>query len=474
MIRAVLFLVVLVVLSVAAAWVADNPGTVTLQWQGFRVDSSVAVALAALLALIVIVLLAAKLIGAILRGPGGIRQFFADRRRRHGFEAMTEGLVAAAAGDARTARKLAKRSQRMMKDEPLTLVLSAQAAQLADDRTAATGYFTEMLEHDETEFLGLRGLLAQAMRDGNWSRALELARRANGLKPGTRWVVNTLFDLQTRLGEWAEAEATVLAAERYNLLDRGEARRRRAVLKTEAARAQGQSGLFEDGLRDAREAIKLAPDLTAASIVAAQLALEAGHERRARKLVEDAWARAPHPELAALYARAAGSAPLDRAKQLEQLVKIAPDSAESHLALAEAALAAEIFGVARNHLDQAAEHGAGHRLYRLKAMLTERDNGDIEAARGWWRRAAEAPADPSWICASCGTAHDAWHALCAKCNAFDKLEWRTPSALPTVVAVEVGAPPATATQHEQEAAVAGESKSDAFKRGSAAEDAARQ
>lgn len=382
MIRAILFLVILVILSIAAAWVADNPGTVTVQWQGFRIDSSVAVALAALLVLIIVVLLAAKLIGALLRGPGGIRQFFVDRRKRHGFEAMTEGLVAAAAGDARTARKLAKRSQKLMKDEPLTLVLSAQAAQLTDDRDAAARYFTEMLEHEKTEFLGLRGLLAQVMRDGNWPRALELARRANNLKPGTRWVVNTLFDLQTRMGEWAEADATVQAAERYNLLDRGEARRRRAVVKTEAARAQGQAGQFEDGLREAREAIKLAPDLTAAAIVAAQLALEAGHQRRARKLIEDAWGRSPHPELAALYARAAGSAPLDRVKQLEQLVKIAPDSAESHLAMAEAALAAEIFGVARSHLDKAEERGASRRLYRLKAMLTERDNGDIEAARG--------------------------------------------------------------------------------------------
>lgn len=112
--------------------------------------------------------------------------------------------------------------------------------------------------------------------------------------------------------------------------------------------------------------------------------------------------------------------------------------------MAEAALAAEIFGVARSHLDKAEERGASRRLYRLKAMLTERDNGDIEAARGWWQRAAEAPADPSWICASCGTENDAWHALCVKCHAFDKLEWRTPARLPAVMTVEGNTTPRTA------------------------------
>lgn len=484
MIRAILFLVVLVALSLMAAWVADNPGAVAIQWQGLRIDTSVAVVLAALAGLIVVVLLAAKVIGAILRGPGGIREFFADRRRRHGFEAMTEGLVAAAAGDARNARKLARRSKRLMKDQPLTLVLSAQAAQLAEDRDGAKRCFTEMLDHDETEFLGLRGLLVQAMRDKDWPRALDMARRANALRPGTRWVLTTLFDLQTRLGEWREADATVQAAERYNVLERGEARRRRAVLKVEAARALGQSGLFEDALRDAREAIKLAPDLTAASIVATQLALEAGHERRARKLVEDAWARTPHPELATVYARSAGDAPLDRVRQLEQLPRIAPESVESHLALAEAAMAAEIYGLARSHLDQAAEHDAGHRLYRLRAMLTERDDGDIEAARGWWRRAAEAPNDPAWICASCGTVHDGWHALCAKCDAFDTLEWRQATSLTTPAAVDIATPGEAATRFQTHASASRpgatrtqsrrESQVEALKRGAAAEDAARR
>src|SRR3546814_18514174 len=62
-------------------------------------------------------------------------------------------------------------------------------------------YFTEMLERPETAFLGLRGLLVQAQREGDIPRAIELAERANRQRPGTRWVLETLFDLQTRRSE---------------------------------------------------------------------------------------------------------------------------------------------------------------------------------------------------------------------------------------------------------------------------------
>ena len=59
-----------------------------------------------------------------------------------------------------------------------------------------------MLKHPETEFLGLRGLLAQAIKDDDTATALRLARRAHLRRPNTPWVLTTLFDLQTQAGLW--------------------------------------------------------------------------------------------------------------------------------------------------------------------------------------------------------------------------------------------------------------------------------
>ena len=45
-----------------------------------------------------------------------------------------------------------------------------------------------MMEQPETEFLGLRGLLTQAIKRGDKGEALDLARRAYRLKPKSAWV----------------------------------------------------------------------------------------------------------------------------------------------------------------------------------------------------------------------------------------------------------------------------------------------
>ena len=58
-------------------------------------------------------------------------------------------------------------------------------------------------------FLGLRGLIAQSLRDGNQAQALDYAERAFALRPQTPWVVHSLFDMQAQIGAWKEAQETL-------------------------------------------------------------------------------------------------------------------------------------------------------------------------------------------------------------------------------------------------------------------------
>ena len=50
-------------------------------------------------------------------------------------------------------------------------------------------------ESEETRFLGLRGLVNQAMKEGNRAAALEYLRQAKELRPKTPWVLTNLFEL---------------------------------------------------------------------------------------------------------------------------------------------------------------------------------------------------------------------------------------------------------------------------------------
>ena len=145
--------------------------------------------------------------------------------------------------------------------------------------------------------------------------------------------------------------------------------------------------------------------------------------------MERAWRTAPHPELAQIYgAIHDGEASLACVKSFERLAAQNPTARESHVAVAEAALDAQLWGEARRHLEEAMEGAPTTRLCLLMARLEEAEHRESGAARDWLDRAVTAPPDPRYLCASCGGESLEWRTLCPHCWDFDALFWRTPAA----------------------------------------------
>src|SRR4051794_10212133 len=208
-VRTLFAVVALAAMIAVAVYFAGHPGRVEVVWQGWQVGTSVGILVAATALAGLLVALLAWIVSLIVGAPRAITRFRRERRRGAGYRALTQGMVAVAAGDPQEAKRYARRADTLLADPPLTLLLSAQAAQLEGDHEAARKFFTTMLDRPETEFLGLRGLLNQALRTGDRGAALGLAKRAITLRPGTPWVVEGLLDLETRAGEWAAAEKTL-------------------------------------------------------------------------------------------------------------------------------------------------------------------------------------------------------------------------------------------------------------------------
>jgi len=432
MTRALFFCLKVALLVALAYWLAQRPGTVAIQWLGYRIETTVGLLVLAVGVFAALVALLYRLWRFLRRAPGGVGRSMQTSRRRRGYKALTQGMVAVAAGEADEAARLAKRADSLLDEPPLTMLLSAQAAQLNGDEAAAKRYFNAMLERDETRFLGLRGLLTLALREGDDAAALDYARQARALRPRTPWVLTSLFELSERAGDLETARRAIDEAARAKALPAPEAERKRAVLALERARAARAGGERQAALAQARAALKHAPALTPAATLAADLLIEEGQRRKALKLLERAWAAAPHPDLARAYLHAQESADaIERLKALHRLVGARPDHPESHLALARAALAAQLWGEARRHLASAAGDGGleGHpreAVCRLMAELEDSERADAAAARAWLTRAASAPPDPAWVCGACGAVAGAWSARCGACDAFDTLAWKPP------------------------------------------------
>ena len=470
--RVLFFGLKLAVVLVFAAWLAAWPGRVTaelpgyrldlgfmvLEWPDLYLDSSVGILVLALVVFAVLVALSYRFWRFLRRAPRDLNDSVKAGRRQRGYRALTQGMVAVAAGEREEAARWAHKAGALLDEPPLTMLLSAQAAQLSGDEAAARRYFTAMLDNQETRFLGLRGLLTQALREGDRGRALELVREAHGMRPRTPWVLQSLFDLTERGGDLEAAESALRESLRAKVLPKAEATRKRAVVLLERAQAARRAGAASAAVGPAREAHKLAPGLIPASVLLAELLLDSGEARKAAKTIEEAWSRAPHPDLAALYFKARPSDDsLERLKTLGKLVARNPEHGESHLARGRAALEARLWGEARRHLEAAAGPGGlnggqpREAVCRLMAELEEVERADIEASRAWLARAATAAPDPAWVCGTCGARAANWRPRCGNCESFDTLAWTLP---PHIAAASEIAPPALAAPEASEIAEA--------------------
>jgi HemY protein len=286
-------------------------------------------------------------------------------------------------------------------------------------------------------FLGLRGLIAQSLRDGNQQQALAYAQRAFALRPQTPWVVHSLFDMQAQTGQWKAAQETLETGMRQKVVTADRGRTLRALLLVERSRTCENDGNDAHALAFARDAFGLAPERIAVASRLAEMQIKTGDGKRAMKTLEKAWSLAPHPDLAELYIKASGeSDPLKRVGIVRRLAAQKPDDMESNLALAKAALDAGLWGEARRYLDAAGGSNPSVRVCRLMAEVEERAHSDQAKVHDWLTRAAHAPADKAWRCSACGAHHESWRSVCESCGAFGTLHWRAPGTFGQVLPPE--------------------------------------
>jgi HemY protein len=422
MIRVILFLVTAALLALGIAWFADRPGEVSINWLGYRVETSVLVAGFAVALVAAFLIAIWSIYRAILRSPDQVSLFFRHRRAVKGYLAITRGLIAVGAGDVRAARDSANDAARLSPGDPLALLLDAQSAQMEGNRAGAERAFREMAQRDDTKLLGLRGLYIEAQRRSDANSARLFAEEAARSSPGLSWASQAALDYRCAAGDWAGA-LDALDVMRSSL-DKADYRRRRAVLLTARAIA------LENGDRDtaralALEAVKLAPNLVPAAVLAGRMLAEAGSMRKAGKILEGAWLAGPHPEIAAAYANLRpGDSARERHARIRRLADKAPGHIESASALAQAALETGDFAGARAAL--ADNLPAPTR--RVAALMAEIEDseGDVGRAREWMARAMRAAPDPVWT--ADGAISEHWLPVSPVSGRLDAFEWKVPMA----------------------------------------------
>ena len=434
LIKIVLFVVLVAAATLGAGYLLELDGGVRIAFAGQEYNLSPLMTVIAMVLLVLGVWLFLKLLNlsiAVYRFLNGdetaISRYFDRNREKKGFQALSEGMVALASGEGRLALAKAAKAEKFLQKPELTSLLTAQAAEIAGDGKKAEEVYRQLLKHDSTRFIGVRGIMKQKLEAGDTDTALKLAKSAFALKPGHSETQDILLKLQAGAADWKGARQTLDAKLRYGTLPRDVHKRRDAVLALSEAKVVIDEGSSIEAREAAIEANRLSPDLIPAAVMAARGYIEAGKPRYALRVIKKAWEARPHPDLAAAFAAIApDETPAERLKRFKQLTKLHPENRETKLLLAELNIAAEDFPQARRELGDLVENDPDARVLTIMAAIERGEGASDAVVKGWLARALSAPRGPQWVCDNCHSIHAEWVPVCDNCGALDTLSWKSP------------------------------------------------
>lgn len=427
----------LAALSALAIWLVTQEGSVSFDFLGYEIVTQTGVFLLFLFVCFFVLLTLYRLIKAILSAPKKVMAYSQASQRKKSFRALTRGLVAVAAGDAKTATHYSKQTKNLWPDlKGLPLLLEAQAAQLRGENGLAQNRFERMLADKDSAFLGVRGLMNEAIKSGDFSRALDFARQAEKQHPKKPWVIRCVYELEIKNRKWRDALRTNQKAKKFKVYDANRLVSDRVAIYLYHHDKAVVKGDVKIAISEVEKAYKLDPSFVPTVTRYCTLLIQAGKSKKAIRLIEKIWEDMPHPDLAKIWIDLApapkGKSPeKDQAKTIawaEKLVALKPDSAEGQMTAARVAMDYGLWGEAKAYLTVAEKIYPSVQLYRLQTIVEQNSTHNEEAMHQLMERASKALPDKQWICQQTGIIYADWSAITKPHGAFNTMIWDVPGA----------------------------------------------
>lgn len=384
-----LFLALLLLLaSVAAAiWFRNQDGFIILRIGELAIQTSLFVAVGAVLAAWLLLSIALGLLRRLWRAPRGVRRSWQRRRELRARRRLMSGLLQLAEGRYREAeRTLAPAAT--ASDLPLFhYLLAAIAAQREGDWSLRDRYLAEADAADGRARLAVGLLQAQLQIEAEqWEEALASLSWLRERAPGNRRALALLarclqaLDDQTRLGELLPElrRQRALPEPELTALERRQFEARMQTFGPGAG-AEDIARVWEELPRSRQRE----PALRAAYARALMRAdCHATAEQLLRGWLREGW----EEPLVAAYGELAVDPPERAFEQIEGWLRRRPEEPALLFAAARQAARCELWGRARSYLEAAASRTGHAEVHRMLAELYER-LGETERARRAYRRA---------------------------------------------------------------------------------------
>lgn len=398
LIRTFLFFIVVLALGLGVDALSQNPGVLELQWYGWKVQTTAAFAVVAMAIVGLLVVMLTSIYIWLIQAPKRLHKHLGLKRQEKGLLAFNDALQALAIGDDAAALKAAKEAHKLLPKLPLadTLMAEVTARQHTNAKPIEVRkQYQKLLAKPHTKVIGLRGLLNQALENGESKQALTYALDFYREKPKNPYVLNILTHLYARQQQVAEA---IFYAEKLvgmtpkNSKEQDQAQFVLACLQRLHVQQLALTSQTEEALKTAERATKNHPTFMPLVLQLAHLYDQQGHQTKAIKLLAKAYKHVPSLRVGrtwlGLHKNTKDTVLL---KKLEKFTAPWPEVLTSDLLKAEVLIKTRNYTEARSLLESLILKGDDKTLFQTLAELELAQQPNSPQAAKWLQKALTAP-----------------------------------------------------------------------------------
>ena len=203
-----------------------------------------------------------------------------------GLGQLYKGFEALAIGDTSTAQKHAKKTAQLLPNRSVATLLQAQVAEGRGQKELAQEKFQQLTEEKSTSFIGIQGMLKQALEQKHYDSALEWAQKGRKLAPKNMEIAKNLLECQMRTGHFEEALDLLPSLEKDLDEKSGWIE---AALRLQLAVAADGLGEQKQALRHIEKGLKACREFAPLVLFQAKLLNRAGEHDKAEKALANFW-----------------------------------------------------------------------------------------------------------------------------------------------------------------------------------------
>ena len=415
------YMLLTAILFTGFTWLTMNPGTISLSWLGYEIQTSITF-------LFFVIFLLVAVSHALSSGWQGLLWFFkgilniGSYLKKDPNKILAEAFSQIEFENYSEAKTLAKQAMNLSPEAALPAIALLKAAQKSGDTRTENVALTHLKKFDSFAPMAFYDEIESALRTQKLDNARKILKQMATEYGDENWFIKQSLKVDVMQHKWESALIALDKLVQKSGINTADANRMYSHIWYNLA--QNKKISEPERLSMMEKAYEYDPLHLDNLIDLSRTLIDRKDKRAAQSILEKAWNDFPSWRISEAYCELfSDNTPIKRAQKARKLYDIRPDHPVSQLILIRYFIDAKLWGEAKRVLHLIPKNVP--EAYVLKAALAKKEKGDIEKTIDHMQSAVKQISYP-YKCTSCRKSAETQDVMCKHCGSFLTLHLKHP------------------------------------------------